>query len=216
MLAKNKFQVEPETATVKVEKREPPKQVKSEPPKPDAKPICTYDIGSMQCTMHSTSGQGGETVPLEQGPEGFLVAKFSDFVHTTELCNLMLFAAVKAKVKPAAKKRPAAAPAVAIAPAEEASPPEPVAPAAAIAPLAEDPGDGGDKDDYGIMWYKKDRSIGIRAKFGAKAQIFPFGGKQCTKTEDAMREIAKQLVADLHRGVSAADAKQKGNRLCRS
>ena len=72
-------------------------RVKSElPPEGESKkPIFTVDIVSMQCTMHSTSENADEIVPLQAGPDNLLVAKFGETVHTTELCNLMLFAALK-------------------------------------------------------------------------------------------------------------------------
>ncbi len=71
--------------------------VKSELHKKDEsnKPIFTVDISSMECTMHSTSENAEQSVPLETGPNGLLVANCGETVHTTELCNLMLFAALK-------------------------------------------------------------------------------------------------------------------------
>jgi len=60
------------------------------------------------------------------------------------------------------------------------------------------------------MWYKRDGTCAIRAKFGTKGQLLSFGGKKCTKTEKEMRDFAAILVADLHAGVSVADCRKKG------
>ena len=81
---------------VKQELAMPSVVVKAEPPD-DAKAVFVVDIPTMQCTMH----RGGEhlTAPLEKGPMQLLVAKFGDIVHTTELCNLMLFAAPAPKLR---------------------------------------------------------------------------------------------------------------------
>ena len=68
------------------------------------------------------------------------------------------------------------------------------------------------KNDYGILYYKNN-SIGIRERFGAQSQIFSFGGLWCTKSEKELRDIAKVIVADLHQGMSAVNAKSKGQRL---
>ena len=144
---------------------------------------------------------------MAAGPKGLLVAKFSDRVHTTELCNLMLAAAPMKRI---AKKRPAAgdiakkpAAAAAVEAPEVAAPPEEMAAAVPAAPAVA-------KNDYGIMYYKKDRSIGIRAKFGACNTVLSFGGSKCTKTEKELRDIAKQIVSLLHNGVSVPEAKKRG------
>ena len=170
----------------------------------------------MTCTKWMTSGMGEQAVPLEKGPDGFLVAKFADAVHVTELCNLMMFAAPKQKAP--VMKKPGAAPVMketgaAIAPAVPAAAiaaaPGPPAAPGPVPPAGEEP----PKNDYGIMWYAKQKTIGIRAKFGRKNQVFSFGGMRCTKTEAEMKTIAKTIVADLHNGMSVVDAKQKGMRL---
>ena len=73
------------------------------------KPVYTYEMKTMEVSMHSTSGV--ETVPLQAGPMNFLVAKFSTHLHKSEFCNLMLCAPIPKPVK----KRPAAAAAAAAA-----------------------------------------------------------------------------------------------------
>ena len=206
--------------------------VKSELLKKDepAKPIFTVDINKRQCTMYSTSENAEETAPLEAGPNGLLVAKFGESVHESELSNLMLLAPAARKEKkvlkrPAAAppeaeapseavlKRPAAAPPKAVLKRPAAAPSEAETPSEAEAPSEADVPPVEAKDDYGIMWYGKANAIGIRAKFGAKATVFQFGGVACTKTEVEMRDIGKVIVADLHAGMSPAKAKKKGQRL---
>jgi hypothetical protein len=80
----------------------------------------------------------------------------------------------------------------------------PAAPAAALP-----------RDDYSLCYYSKQdaNTIGIKTKFGAKKQIFSFGGRRCTKTEEEMREIAMVIIADLNAGMPVLDAKKKGFRL---
>ena len=208
-----------------ISKKEPKKEpaVKEEPKKVElCKPIFTCHIPTMMCTMMCPSESIPEqSVSLEAGPENLLIAKFGETVHTTELCNLMLVAALPKPVKKlagaAALKRPAGAavlkkPAMAAAP--DAAPvagAEAAAPAAAPAAMAAAP----PKDDYAIDYYCRGgkNTIGIKTKFGARNQILSFGSTRCTKTAEEMREIAAVIVADLHAGMSASDAKKKGTRL---
>ena len=175
------------------------KEVKEES---SGKPVFTVDIGSMTCTMHSVSEATEQTVPLQAGPKNLLIGKFGEVVHTTELCNLMMHAAPKQVKKRPSAKRPAAAP-----PAEV-----PVVDVAA-APADEAPADV--KNDYHIMHYGTGgrKNIGIKEKYGAKKQVVYFGGKACTKTKQELTEIAKVIVKDLHEGMSADDAKEKGQNL---
>ena len=171
----------------------------------------------MTCTKHMHM-HDEEVASLESGPHGLVIAKFEDSVHTTELSNLMLAGVAPVKGKRSTKK-PAAAAATA-APAAPA--PAPAAavlkkPAAAISkgkPAAADavvPG-----GDYTLMHYgtKGNNSIGIRAKFGLKAQVLSFGGKLCTKSKAEMLVIGEELVADLQAGMSCVDAKKKGMTKC--
>ena len=103
-----------------------------------------------------------------------------------------VLAAAPVKKRPAAarvKKRPAAAPATAPAAAPAVAPavapvPAPVAAAAAAA------ADADATDDYGIMYYQNN-SIGVRAKFGQKNQLFSFGGKHCGKTEEQSPQVGR-------------------------
>ena len=190
-------------------------KLKQEPPKADAsKPIFTIDIATMTCTMHSSLMNEDElTASLEAGPEGFLVAKFDELVHTTELSNLMLTAAKQAA--PKKEKKPGAKQAATKAKKVLKKPGAAMAPVVPAAPAVDQPGEAppAGRDDYSIMWYVKGKCIGIRAKFGRKNQVMSFGGVRCTKTVHEMKVIAKEIVADLHNGMSVPDAKAKGNRL---
>jgi hypothetical protein len=208
-----------------ISKKEPKKEpaVKEEPKKVElGKPIFTCHIPTMMCTMMCPSGIIPEqSVSLEAGPENFLVAKFGETVHTTELCNFMLVAALPKPVKKlagaAALKRPAGAavlkkPAMAAAPAAFDAAPVAGAGAevAAAAPVAAAP-----KNDYVCRYYSTNNmnTIGIKAKFGAKNLILSFGSTRCTKTSEEMWKIGAVIVADLHAGMSVSDAKKKGTRL---
>ena len=68
------------------------------------------------------------------------------------------------------------------------------------------------KNDYGVMWYGRSRAIGIRQKFGSKAQVFSFGGKSSPKTERELKDFAEVLVKDLRAGASVAAARNKGRK----
>jgi len=195
----------------------------------ECKPIFTVDIVSMQCAMHSPASDAVQQAPLVTGPDGLLVAKFGDTVHTTELCNLMLTAPPKkgkkrVKKMPAADmKKPAACDEIAKKPAAALKKPA----ADEEASMEEEDPEEEEKEEeeeaaaeidlpdkeYGIMHYKINNTIGIRAKFGAQNQLFSFGGTKSTKTKEEMKAIAKQIVADLKTGVSVAAAKKRGNEL---
>ena len=222
-----------------------PREVKAEGEQAESsakgKPIFTVDIPTMQCHLHGSSSHDADrSVKLEPGPQGLLVARFGEMVHTTELSNLMLSvppaAQPKTKKKPAAPPAPAAeapeaseaalaavaapasaAPLAAVAPAESLPAEAPAAPlpaeaavAPATAPLPARLPAGSAKNDYSVMWYKRDLTCAIRARFGTKGQLLSFGGKRCPKTEKEMKDFAAILVADLHAGVSVADCRKKG------
>ena len=214
---------------MKVEPREVKAESEQAEPSAKSKPIFTVDIPTMQCHLHGNDAD--RSVKLEPGPQGLLVARFAEIVHTTELSNLMLSvppaaAQPKLKKKPAAPPAPAAvapeAPSAAVA---AAAAPAPAAPLAAVAPAEPSPAEApaaplpaeavvapaaAAKNDYSVMWYKRDMTCAIRARFGMKGQLLSFGGKRSPKTEQEMRDFAAILVADLHAGVSVADCIQKG------
>ena len=155
-------------------------------------------------------GEVEEEAPLEKGDDGFLVAKFpSGLEHSfSNLPNLVLGLLGKkptkgaAKVKEpkkkpaAAQKKPAAVPAA-----------PPVMGAHAAPPVV-----GAEEKDYGIMYYKRNSTIGIRAKFGACNQVLGFGGVRCKLTKAAMKKIGEEVVKMLHNGFSYEDAKAEGQK----
>ena len=191
-------------------KKEPEQKPKLEPglkKQPEIpKALFTYDFtAKMTCTRHLAGSTS--TVDLRAGPAFLLVAEFADpdELHTTEFSNLMLAARPEAKPakvkevlkKPASSGKKKKKPSGPAAPAPE----EPPAPALEFA----------DKD-YGIMYYKKDKTCAIRAKFGSKGQLFGFGAGSGA-SEAKLREIAKELVKDLKSGITKDVCKEKGNRL---
>ena len=202
---------------VKMEKQEV--VVKKEGTEKKKPPIFTVDIATMTSTMHGPGSEKSEA-KLVAGPNGLLVANFSDGVcHETELCNLMLLAALPKKIK----KKPAAAE-------DSAAHPSPEGPPEADAPhpppedvgVPEQPADGPSIEkkpdkDYGIMYYwrKGENTIAIRAKFGSKGTVLSCGGKTCTKSKEEMFAIGNKLVKDLKEGKSAGECKIRGNQLCR-
>ena len=134
--------------------------------------VFTTDIATMTCSMHDG---GAETArqPLHAGPDGLMIAKFGELVHTTELSNLMLqFASGCSSSSPAVKKRPAAKrPAAAAKTAAK--------PAEAVAKTGPAKGSAV-KQQYSYMWYSLHRCVGIRQKLPPKRQVFSFGGRKCT------------------------------------
>ncbi len=178
--------------------------VKIEPPSTELpaskKGVFTTNLKDFTCTKHGSGKL--ETVPLEAGCNNLLVAKFSTCCHETELSNLLL--ASKKAEKPAAKpnqikKRPAVA-----------------EPAPAPPPAAEDVAEAAPPAaarDYAILYYKSNNSIGIRAKFGEKNQLFSFGGKRAEKSQAQLREIAKEVVDLLKTGASSEAARTRARQL---
>ena len=57
-------------------------------------------------------------------------------------------------------------------------------------------------DKYGVMWYKRTNSIGIRRKFGACNQAFSFGGMRCELDEQQQRGFAEMCLKKLDGGQS--------------
>jgi hypothetical protein len=213
---------QPPRVKVESEQLMPAVQIKSELPQQlasESKPVSTVDFPTMHCQLHSTSPHDADqSVPLEPGPHGLLIAKFGELVHKPELSNLML------AVPPPSphKKRPAAAvakkPAACILPETDAAEVEAAEAEAEAAlpgadygaPVAADY--GAPANDYGVMWYKRSRAIGIRQKFGSKAQVFSFGGKSSPKTERELKDFAEVLVKDLRAGASVAATRNKGRK----
>ena len=177
-----------------------PAVVKSEPGI-----VYTSDLTSLT----AESFQGGrvqETVPLCRGPNGFLVAKFSTGDWSSDLPNLVLGTA-PAAAKPKAKKGKAAAAASAKPTAEDAS-------QVAAAASAEPPPEDASQKSYGLMFYKNSHSIGVRAKFGKKNQVFSFGGTSAkAKSKEQMLAIGDKVLDMLKNGLSYEEAKIEGQKL---
>ena len=195
-------------------------QVKSDKQESKDEPgVFTYDLESMQCTMHSTGQE--QVAPLQSGPNGLAVARFQVssevLVHHTEFSNLMLLApaekkakaktAAKATAKPKVKAKKTKPKVKAKVKAKPNTDDVPNAPAAEHDAIV--------RNDYSIMLYNKGgkNTIGIRAKFGQKKQVLSFGSTKCTKSEAEMRAIAKVVVDDLNKGESMQTCKDKGNML---
>lgn len=195
-------------------------QVKSDKQESKDEPgVFTYDLESMQCTMHSTGQE--QVAPLQSGPNGLAVARFQVssevLVHHTEFSNLMLLAPAEKKAKAKTAAKATAKPKVK---AKKTNPKvkakvkaKPNTDDVPNAPAAEH--DAIVRNDYSIMLYNKGgkNTIGIRAKFGQKKQVLSFGSTKCTKSEAEMRAIAKVVVDDLNKGESLQTCKDKGNML---
>ena len=180
--------------------------VKADPE--DSKAIYTTSIAKLECTQQWPNSSKTETVALVEGSENLLVAHFSNGTYQTELSNLLfapalaLASGVKKKPAGSVKKKPAAA----------AIPAEPAEPAAAAAIPADPPG----KKHYQVLWYKNGHNVGIRQTFGAKTQIFGFGGKLCQKTEEELVAIGNIIQDDLQGGMSPEAAKRKAKDLAKA
>ena len=159
------------------------------------RPVFSTDLAKLECTKHIDGKT--ETVPLSQGPAGFLVADFASGMHATELCNLLASTATSC---PAAK----AATADASNPGLRACSVVQKKPAAAN--LKKKPAKCSSR--FSIMWYKKSTSIGIREKFGLKRQIFSFGAGS-GKSEFVQKRIALAIVSDLEGGMPYDEARDK-------
>lgn len=195
-------------------------QVKSDKQESKDEPgVFTYDLESMQCTMHSTGQE--QVAPLQPGPNGLAVARFQVssevLVHHTEFSNLMLLAPAEKKAKAKTAAKATAKPKVK---AKKTNPKvkakvkaKPNTDDVPNAPAAEH--DAIVRNDYSIMLYNKGgkNTIGIREKFGQKKQVLSFGSTKCTKSEAEMRAIAKVVVDDLNKGESLQTCKDKGNML---
>ena len=232
------MKVEP-PAKVEPKKEETDDEEEAVPPEGEEKYATEIDYDALTMTRSLIGGDHQETVPLEQGTQGFLVAKFSDGEVETELPELFLQyrSAAPLSIEPAPKKkkvmkamkdmkvmrRPSAAEVPAAAAAAPAPmPPAPPAPPAPMppAPPAPVPPDASEDPipanaEFGIMYYKSGHSIGIRQCFEPKKQKVTFGGKKARhKSEAQMRDIAHELIALLKGGnYTYAEAIAKGKEL---
>ena len=63
---------------------------------------------------------------------------------------------------------------------------------------------------FGVMYYKNNHFIGIRAKTGVKNQVVSFGGKTAKdKTKEQMVEIGRKVCLFMDEGRSVEEAKAK-------
>jgi hypothetical protein len=58
-----------------------------------------------------------------------------------------------------------------------------------------------------VNYYKNTNSIGMKRKWGAKAQAFSFGGLKCTLSEKSLRGFADDVMRKLDRGMSEKEVK---------
>ena len=61
---------------------------------------------------------------------------------------------------------------------------------------------------YQPLYYKKDNKLGLRRKFGDKAQFCSFGGKACGKDEAGLRHIGDGCLEKLDAGESESTVKE--------
>ena len=177
--------------------------------------IFTPNMSAIPPSMiHYAEGVVKEEVPLQKGPQGFLVATFADgTTKTSELPNMCLdtqlannsTAQAKAQGKGKAKAKAKGK--------------------AKAKAKGKANGKGKGKGNcprpnrsllYSVMWYKNTKCIGIRLKTGQKNQVTSFGGKKIQKDKDAMKEIGYHVCQKLDEGMSLADAKKEGVRLMNS
>ena len=158
-------------------------------------------------------GKIQESVPLERGDDGFVVAKFSDGKHSFGLPCLVLDNVGKGthsrpEAKAAAKKKKAAkAKAKAAKKAAKKN-------AALKRPAAAVPGAAPSSGGFGPMWYKKTFIAGLRSKTGTKPQVVSFGGvNYSNKAKEDMMDIGYKMCKELERGASYASVKAEGIRL---
>ena len=59
-----------------------------------------------------------------------------------------------------------------------------------------------------VLWYKNAGTIGIRRKFGDKAQTISFGGKHCLATEATMRSHGDDCLRKLDNGEKEAEVEK--------
>ncbi len=67
---------------------------------------------------------------------------------------------------------------------------------------------------YSVLYYKASCSIGIRRKFGNKAQCFSFGGKRCGKNEEELRRLGEACLARLAAGETEDHVKAWAKQQC--
>ena len=193
--------------------------------------LFTVELGaSPPQAQRFAHGRVLEKAPLQKGLDGFLMATFADGTQKAfDVPNLVLETLVKKRAEATEAPVDGAVPKSMKARAKAkgkgkkakkkkalkgtggktkaAAPPAPPAVAAA-APVPSPVG-----SRYGIMYYKNNNAIGIRAKTGLKNQVLAFGGMGCTKGEVALKAVGRTVANMLDNGISTSDAKAEGQRL---
>ena len=175
--------------------------------------VFTTEVNATPPAMvHFADGVVRERVPLVKGAEGFLVATFADGTSkTTELPNVCLDSLTANKVQGTGKaKGKAKAKAKAKGKAKAKAKGKAKAKAKAKATST------GHSLLYAVMWYKKHKSIGIRAKTGQKNQVTSFGGKSVEKDKVQMKSIGYHVCQMLETGSSVVEAKKEAERMMHS
>lgn len=207
-------------AKVEPERPETPKKAES-----NTENVATYTTefsSRPPVAIQFANGCVQETAVLQPGPDGFLMAQFSDgHQKSFELPNLVLETLLRPthdaptklnapiKKRPAsACKRPAASEKSQKTMPQDATEPQPSAAEA-------EPADNKPSENYGIMYYKNGHQIGIRAKKGMKNQVLSFGSTSCGKTKEEMKAIGLKVVAMLDNGCTFQEGKDEGLRLMR-
>ena len=196
-------------------------QVENQPGTVGSSVFTTEVNATPPAMVHFADGVVRERVPLVKGAEGFLVATFADGTSkTTELPNVCLDSLTANKVQGTGKakgkaKAKAKAKGKAKAKAKPSPRPRPCA-AGLMAKTKEKASKIGHSRLYGVMWYKNQKCIGIRAKTGLKNQVTSFGGKAVEKSPVEMKNIGYHVCTMLEQGSSLEEAKKEGQRLMHS
>ncbi len=74
--------------------------------------------------------------------------------------------------------------------------------------------DQNNQASYSVLYYKASCCIGIRRKFGNKAQCFSFGGKRCGKNEEELRRLGEACLARLAAGETEDQVKAWAKQQC--
>ena len=64
------------------------------------------------------------------------------------------------------------------------------------------------------MWYKHDNNVGMRRKFDDKKQIFSFGGKRTSFSQEGLMQLGYECSKKLDAGMIEADVKHWVVEMC--
>ena len=204
--------------------------------------VYTTDLMAVVPSMTAFSdGKEASSAPLIKGPAGFLVAHFGNLVQSTEFPNVVLDTlARKAGLGDGAVKvaRPKGRPRKSENVKKTKTPTEALGkktptkktptkalckktptkalgkktPTKALGKKSPEKEKQEKSRLFGVMYYKNNHFIGIRAKTGQKNQVLSFGGKAATsKTKDQMVEIGRKVSLFMDEGRSTEEAKEKAS-----